>query len=335
MTQKEKVIKRKDKSKNLLGIISILLALVLIGSALWIYDYKLAKDKEIRRLNELLRLTEENNIIIPIDDFKEYATRYGSMTRFAQRYFPDEFVYIGYGGIVFSEIKGDLPKNPFNDYEKLTFEDNRAYYKNNDYISLCGIDVSEYQGYIDWKKVKNDGIDFAYIRVGYRGYTEGVLHLDAQFYNNMQETKNAKMPIGVYFFSGAINEKEAIAEADFVIRHISNYNVAYPIAFDMEDVSNAKNRMKDLTVEERTKITIAFCERIKEKGYQPMVYGNAKWLLEKLDFSQIVKYDIWYANWDFYNWPYNLGVYQYSSNGKVDGISGRVDMNVGFFNYQP
>ena len=92
--------------------------------------------------------------------------------------------------------------------------------------------------------------------------------------------------------------------------------------------------MKDLSVEQRVAITKAFCDRIEEKGYRAMVYGNAKWLLERLDYSEIADYDIWYANWDFYHWPYKLAMYQYSSSGRVDGISGRVDMNIGFFNYQ-
>ena len=322
-----------DFSKILLLVINILLLVLLGGAAYGVYNYKLSKDGEIARLNEIITLTEENNVIIPINDFKEYATRYGSMAQFSQRYFPEDLVYIGYEGIKFRPVDLNLPQNPLNDNTKMTYENRRAYYQDGGYTSLLGIDVSEYQGYINWKKVKNDGIDFAFIRVGYRGYSEGQIYLDGQFHNNMRGAQNAKVAIGVYFFSGAINEKEARAEADYVIRHIKNYKVTLPIAFDMEDVSASKNRMKKLTVEERTAITKAFCDRLEEKGYQGMVYGNGKWLMERLNYGEIANYGIWYANWDYFYWPYKVGVYQYSSEGKVDGIAGRVDMNVGFFNY--
>jgi len=320
-----------DFSRILLVVINVLLLASLAVAAYGVYNYKLSKDGEIARLNELIWLTEENNVIIPTNDFKEYASRYGSMAQFSQRYFPDELVYIGYGGIKFHELDKSLPLNPYNDIEKMSYDGSRPYYHDGGFTSKLGIDVSEYQGYINWNKAKKDGIEFAFIRVGYRGYSEGQMYLDGQFYNNMRGANNAKVPVGVYFFSGAINEKEAKAEADYVISRIRNFKVDLPIAFDMEDISASKNRMKKLTPEERTAITIAFCERVKEKGYEPMVYGNGKWLMERLNYSEVANYGIWYANWDYYYWPYRLGAYQYTSEGRVDGISGRVDMNVGFF----
>ena len=325
--------KKVDKVKLFMLLLNVVMAMVLAGSAFWVYNYKLSKDGEIDRLNNIIDLTIENNVIIPINDFKEYASRYGSMTQFSQRYFPDELVYVGYGGIKFTNLNNSLQSNPINDENKMTYEDGKAYYNDGSYRSLLGVDVSEYQGYIDWKKVKADGIDFALIRVGYRGYTAGDMYLDGSFHHNMSEANRLKIPVGVYFFSGAINEKEARAEANFVLRYIKQYKVDLPVAFDMEDISSSKNRMKNLTQEERTAITRAFCERIKEAGYDTLVYGNGKWLLERLNYEEIAEFGTWYANWDYFYWPYKVTYYQYTSNGKVSGIPGRVDMNVGFYNY--
>jgi len=326
--------KNNDLSKRLSIIANVLLTCVLILAAVGVLTYKKSKDGEIARLNKLIELTEENNIIIPVNDFMEYATRYGLMTQFSQRYFPEKHVYVGYHGIEFSEINESLKTNPLNKEENTFYEEGRLYYQEGAYRSLTGIDVSVHQGYIDWAKVKEDGIDFAYIRVGYRGYSEGKMYIDDYYYSNMRQTAKVGMPVGVYFFSGAINEKEAIAEADYVLSHIKGYKVDYPIAFDMEDISASNNRMKNLSQDEKTKIAIAFCQRINDAGYKTVIYGNAKWLLESLHYPEIAQYGIWYANWDFYHWPYELLMHQYTSSGTVDGIRGRVDMNIGFFNYQ-
>lgn len=328
-----KVKKRRDTTKRLSLILNVLLILALLASAFWVFSYKKSKDGEIDRLNKIIRATNENNIIIPINDFKEYVTRYGVLTRFAQRYFPDKLVYPGYHGIVFADIYQGIAENPLNKEECMVYEEGRAYYVDGDYQSQTGIDVSYSQGYIDWQKVVEDDIDFAIIRVGVRGYATGRLFVDEFFHYNIKEANAVKMPVGVYFFSGAINEKEAIEEADFVLKQIKGYNVELPIAFDMEDMNEPDSRMKELTTVEKTAIARAFCQRIQEAGYDTLVYGNAKWLLESLNYQEIAEYGVWYANWDFLHWPYELMMYQYSSSGKVNGIKGRVDMDIGFFNY--
>ena len=327
---------KKKKKYSLTSILSIILNLLLITTLVlaffWVLSYKKSKDGEIARLNELIRLTNENNIIIPIYDFKEYVTRYGNIMQFSQRYFPDELVYPGYGGIKFIPIDESLKKGKI-DGEKVVYRDGRAYYQDGAYKALLGVDVSTYQGNINWTKVKDDGIEFALIRVGFRGYSVGKLYLDDTFENNISGANKVGIPVGVYFFSGAINEKEAIEEADFVLKQIKGYKVDLAIAFDMEDISASNNRMKDLTTAEKTAIALAFCQRIEAAGYKAVVYGNAKWLLESLNYAEVAKYGIWYANWNYLHWPYELYAYQFTSNGTVDGIKGRVDMNIGFFNY--
>lgn len=330
--------KRKDKTKILLGIICFILVLCLGVGVFGVYMFKKSKDSEIDRLNNIINVTKENNIIIPIDDFKEYAKRYESIIRFSQKYFPEYYVYYGDGGVTFKDLNKDLKSNPFfkNEGNFVYSENGRLDYidQSKNYKSLQGIDVSTHQYNINWKEVAKDGIEFAFIRVGYRGYTEGKITIDDYFHRNMREAAKAGIKIGVYFFSGAINEAEAVAEANYVLKQIKGYNVTYPIAFDMEEIKDKNNRMAKLTVEQRVAITKAFCDRINSAGYQSIIYGNSKWLVEQLDYPEIAKYQIWYANWDYFTWPYDVKVYQYTSNGKVKGIEGRVDMNIAFYNYQ-
>ncbi len=328
----------RTRKNILLKVVCVLLVLCLIGAVVFIFKYKESKDGEIARLNNLIYLTNENNIIIPKNDFVEYAKRYESIIRFSQKYHPEHFVYYGYQGVEFAEIDNNITTTPFGmdeNEDNFTFVDNRLVYKDDTgFVSSTGIDVSEHQGYIDWNEVGKDGIEYAFVRVGYRGYASGTIYLDGHFHDNMSGANDAGVPVGVYFFSGAKNEKEAVAEADYVLSQISDYDVDLEIAFDMEDVSGSDNRMKDLTVEERVAITKAFCDRIIEKGHKPLVYGNAKWFMERLELSEVIQYGVWYANWDYYTWPYDVSYYQYTDGGKVEGIETSVDLNISFKGYQ-
>lgn len=328
--------KRKDVTKIVLAVFCGALV-VCIGVGLFgVVLFKQSKDQEIGRLNEIITLTNENNIIIPINDFQEYVTRYESVIRFSQRYFPEYFVYYGSKGIVFQDLNKDLVKNPYYQNEgNFVYQNKRLDYIDETigYKSLQGIDISDHQGNINWSKVAKDGIDFAYIRVGYRGYSEGKIYEDSEFITNIEGAKKAGLKVGVYFFSGAITVAEAKAEAKVVLKDIKGYKIDYPIAFDMEVISDKNNRMAKLTVENRVAIAKAFCDTIEAADYQAMIYGNATWMVEKLDFPEVANYKVWYANWDYFTWPYEVAMYQYTSSGKVAGISTRVDMNIGFFNY--
>ena len=207
-----------------------------------------------------------------------------------------------------------------------------------------GIDVSVYQGSIDWNKVKQDGVNFAMIRAGYRGYgvssdgTDGKLVTDSYYVRNMKGATNAGIEVGVYFFTQAINEKEAIEEAEYVLSLIKSYNVTYPIAIDVEDVPNAVGRADNLAKEERTKIVKTFCERIEKAGYEPMIYANKDWLKNQLDMSKLSDYSVWLAHYtgatqdDPFAKPSDYEgkyiMWQYTDKGTVDGVIGNVDMNV-------
>ncbi|MEG1945527.1 MAG: glycoside hydrolase family 25 protein [Lachnospiraceae bacterium] len=198
--------------------------------------------------------------------------------------------------------------------------------------SKVGIDVSYFQQTVDWNKVKAAGIDFVILRMGYRGYGEdGKLVVDEKFHSYLQEAQSAGLGVGVYFFSQAINEEEAKEEAEFVYQQCETYELSYPVVFDTEKIKGDTARTDDLKPEELTKITIAFCEKIKEYGYEPMIYANAKWLTTKLDLSKLSQYKIWYADYQEKPlYPYEFQMWQYTEKGQIEGIDGTVDLNIWF-----
>ncbi len=209
-----------------------------------------------------------------------------------------------------------------------------TYYVDNVPATICGIDVSRYQGEIDWEKVKNAGAEFAMIRLGYRGTGEGTLEIDKYFLQNIEAANEAGIHVGIYFYSQAINETEAVEEANFVLRNISGFAVDYPIVFDTEMYTASEARANNLTREERTNLCIAFCDRIKEAGYTPMIYSNTRYMIMGIDLERLTSYDKWFAYYgENYTFPYDFQMYQYSAQGIIDGIDGYVDLDVSFIDY--
>lgn len=199
-----------------------------------------------------------------------------------------------------------------------------------------GIDVSKYQGVIDWSKVKTSGVKFAMIRGAYRGYTEGNISEDPQFLNNIKGAYENGIKVGVYFYSSAINEAEAIEEANYILNLINKYGVGnyitYPITIDIEDFEGTRNY--NLTVQERTNIVKAFCNTIRNAGYKPMVYSYTYFLENKLDMNQLTNYDTWIADYygnTWYKRPFTI--WQYTDKGVINGIQGNVDLNYSYKKY--
>lgn len=200
--------------------------------------------------------------------------------------------------------------------------------------TTTGVDVSFHQGVIDWGKVAADGIDFAMIRLGYRGYQTGLLNLDSQYLNNVSGALANDLDVGVYFFSQAITEDEARQEASFVLDYIKAHNITYPVVFDMEDVHETDHRAINLTSDQRTKIANAFCDVIANAGYIPMVYGNGPWLTSQYELEPLQKYDIWLAQYaSAPSFVYDFAMWQYTSGGSVAGINKSVDLNLCFKAY--
>ncbi len=207
-----------------------------------------------------------------------------------------------------------------------------------------GIDVSEFQGNIDWKAVADSGIDFAMIRVGYRGMKNGEIKEDACAKYNLQEASKNGLKIGAYFFSTAVTEEEAKEEAEWTKNLLSGYPVTYPVAYNCEGFQNPSSRQFDLSVEERTKLADAFLKSIEEGSYTGMFYAarnelddNNLWNADDLSLN----YRIWVAQYSDQTWPEKTKsdytgdhvMWQYTNQGKLDGIKGAVDFNVAYFGY--
>lgn len=193
-----------------------------------------------------------------------------------------------------------------------------------------GIDVSKYQTSVNWTKVKNAGINFVIIRCGYRGYGSGVLVEDPMFASHITGAKAAGLRVGVYFFSQAITEAEAVEEASMAVKLANRYGINMPIAIDSEYAAGGAGRADGLSKSARTKITVAFCNTVKNAGHTPMVYASKSWFSSHLDTSQFPgSYRIWVAHYAAqcgYTGRYDI--WQNTSKGKVDGINGNVDMNI-------
>jgi GH25 family lysozyme M1 (1,4-beta-N-acetylmuramidase) len=221
-----------------------------------------------------------------------------------------------------------------------TIEGNKYYFDSKGALKTrLGIDVSEYQGTIDWKKVKAAGIDFAIIRAGWRGYGGGSYNKDTYFEQNYNGAKAAGISVGIYFFSQAITVEEAAAEAQFTLDILNGRSLSEQIAIDMEYISdpNARTNLANLTDQQRTDIAKAYCNKIKSSGYTPMIYSGKYYFYNYLYVSQLSAYTTWVAQYLYdspnegttYGNPYKY--WQYTSSGKIDGISSSgLDMDISF-----
>ena len=186
---------------------------------------------------------------------------------------------------------------------------------------LRGIDVSEWQGAIDWDKVKNSGIEFAIIRTG---YGRGGNQADEYYVRNVKGAKKAGIKVGLYHYSYAESPEDAVKEAEFCLRIIDNEKLDLPIYFDIED----KMSIGQLDKNTRTQMCINFCSTIEKAGYWAGVYANKNWFDNYLNYDQLkARYTIWLAHYEIDSPSLDCDIWQYTSSGKVDGISGKVDMN--------
>lgn len=199
--------------------------------------------------------------------------------------------------------------------------------------SSLGIDVSKWQKEIDFQKVKEDGIDFVIIRCGYRGSVSGCLVEDPYFERNIKGATAAGLKVGVYFFTQAVNEVEAVEEASMVVSLIRDYELDYPVFIDTES-AGGNGRADALDEETRTVVCEAFCATVRNAGYQSGVYASRNWYNTRIDVEKLERYVIWLA--EYRKVPLYQGYYhmwQYTSKGKVDGIEGNVDLNISYLGY--
>lgn len=224
---------------------------------------------------------------------------------------------------------------PTNDYDKTAFERDGSimYYNDSSVRTRIGIDVSQYQGSIDWDQVARSGIDFAIIRVGGRGYTEGKIYDDTMFEVNAKGASDAGLITGAYFFSQAITPSEAAEEAYYVLDKLEGLEIDGPVVFDWEVIGKSDARTYGIQTEDLCACALTFCEIIEDAGYDAMIYITDYAGYVKYDLSEVVDYPLWYANYstDTPNFYYDFDIWQYSSKGSVSGISGNVDMDIWFY----
>lgn len=242
----------------------------------------------------------------------------------------DEPITFRFGDMVLTPLEG-MPLNPYDKDAFSVDEKGRVTYEKDGRRARAGIDVSTHQKDVDWQAVAEDGVNFAILRLGHRGYTEGGLFLDQTFEQNLQGALDAGLDVGVYFFSQAITPEEAEEEADYILEILDGQELAFPVAFDWESISGDEARTDGLDGETLTRCAAAFCKRIGDAGYRPAVYFNQTQGYLHYDLRDLTDYELWLAEYDsapdFY---YHFDLWQYSHTGRVKGIQGDVDLDLAF-----
>ena len=233
------------------------------------------------------------------------------------------------------EISKDIPLYSY-DFTNLKITNGKmAYYQDGEKSSWLGVDLSKNNGDVDFEALKNAGVDFVMLRLGSRGYETGLVTLDENFVSNITKAQSAGLEVGVYFYSQAVNEEEAVEEAEFVISNLVPYKISYPVAFDMEYISNDESRIDSLDEENKTQVAQAFLSRIEREGYRTILYGNKDWLLGALMPDKLLKeYDVWLNDQaSIPDYPYQFKMWKYSAPQKIDGVGSTASYTISFVDY--
>jgi len=221
-----------------------------------------------------------------------------------------------------------VAKNPYR-LDRFTGENLTKSYQDGNVNAKLGIDISKFQGNVDFAQVKAAGVEFVILRLGIRGYTSGELKMDERFEEYVSGAQENGLKVGVYFFSQAVNEAEAVEEAKYVLKAIEGKGISMPVVFDTEPILYDSARTDNLTSNQLTAITRAFMEEIKSAGYTPMIYANSKRLCRVLHLDKLTEYPVWLADYrDVPDYPYSFKMWQFTEKGSVPGIEGNVDIDL-------
>lgn len=233
-------------------------------------------------------------------------------------------------------ISPNLPKAEYDLTNLYSQSGKMKYFEDNKCVSTFGVDISKDEDYVDFVKLKKAGAEFVMLRVGQRGYQTGTISLDDYFTDNLKRATDAGLNVGLYFLSSAISTDEAKEEAKFVIDSVGDKKISYPIVFRMQTGNGDATRMDSLSKNDRSMIARAFLNDIKASGYIPMIYADKEWFIKKVDLSKLISdFDIWYTevDEDLPSFPYKYSMWQYESEGYIDGIAGPVMFDVCFLDY--
>ncbi len=226
-----------------------------------------------------------------------------------------------------------------NTYDFTKMEDKaglKRYMENGRKTSYVGVDISKHTGKVYFPSLKAAGVDYVMIRLGSRGYTTGQITLDENFKENIEGAIEAQLDVGIYFYSQAVSQDEAVQEANFVVQNLEPYraHVKYPVAFNMGFVSNDKSRIEGLGREDKTAVTVSFLDAVRAAGYVPMIYGDKEWLIKEVDLTKLQDYDVWLSQEEeIPDYPYRYAMWQYNTDGVLNGIDGGADLNICFVSY--
>lgn len=247
--------------------------------------------------------------------------------------FPESILLAYRGNYIFTDINRELPQNNYNNTDFSLGESKRLSYVGSDtgLTTEFGIDVSSFQGDIDWKAVAADGVKFAFIRAGYRGWGEkATFNADEKFVQNIEGAAENGISVGVYWVTHAVDKADVDAELNFLYEIIDPYKdkITYPLVYDLEQPETEENRIWNLSREQMTENAVHFLNSAKEKGYTPMFYGNLTTFTLLVDTAQILNYPCWFAWYSVpLYYPYDFNIWQYGF-AKVNGIKGEVDVNI-------
>jgi lysozyme len=231
-----------------------------------------------------------------------------------------------------TDVQMNTENREYNMYDMNNLISNNGIYSYEDdnYTSQFGVDVSEHNGTIDWAALKADGVQFAMIRIGYRGYDQGAISEDAAFERNIKGAHDAGMQVGVYFFSQAVSEDEAAEEAKWVIERLHSETIDLPVVYDMEMYSDETNaRGNTTTREQRTTDAAVFLDNIANAGYTPMLYASTGTYETVFDPQYLTGYQFWVAEYDTVcSYPYTYAMWQYSESGSLNGVSTNIDLDL-------
>ena len=257
-----------------------------------------------------------------------------SLWSLLRKLYPEKLVIQTNTGYQFLDPSPNIEKNNILKENIIQHENGElTYAENGSDISVKGIDVSSFQGEIDWEQVAQSGVKFAMVRVGYRGYGSGKLVEDETYKANIEGASANNIEVGAYYFSQAINEDEMNEEVQVLLDAVEPYKITGPLVIDIEKIEDNSARGNKLTRSERTALVQIFLTKVKEAGYTPMIYGNLYSLFVMLDIEKIGNENIWFAYYDTeLYYPYQLDIWQYTDSLKIPGIEGKVDGNILFNN---
>lgn len=320
-------------------IVSISLILI-IGIAVLVYVFGIQKTVNAATNNETENNTEEIDSLSAIEDSLEEMQEEPEIEEEEQEEpkpeekkkvtYKEKTVVIPESTVAPVNSVEDAEKDKKTGGEEVSQEEVETMFENIGKKSM-GIDVSAHQGVINWAKVKESGVEFAMIRVGFRGYTEGKIYEDKYFKSNINGAIANGIRVGIYFYSAAINETEALEEAAWVVNKIAPYNITYPVVYDFEDFN--RNRCINVSGKEATENALLFLNYVKSSGYEPMMYANKNDITNKMSRNSF-SCKFWLAHYtEQTDYKGSFNMWQYTSKGSVPGISGNVDMDIAYFTY--